>query len=68
MHTPVLVKHSKHFSLKDSLAIGVGRTQRDFEPMRPAGGRFASATTLSCGSKADAYRAFVEGELDVPRF
>jgi hypothetical protein len=30
----VLAKHSKHFSLQDSLAIGVDRMQRNFEPMR----------------------------------
>jgi len=32
--TPVLAKHSKHFSLQDSLAVGVDRRQRSFEPMR----------------------------------
>ena len=32
--TPVLAKHSKNFSLEDSLAIGVDRVQRNFEPMR----------------------------------
>jgi hypothetical protein len=32
--TPVLAKHSKNFSLQDSLAIGVDRMQRNFEPMR----------------------------------
>jgi hypothetical protein len=32
--TPVFGKHSKNFSLQDSLAIGVDRMQRDFEPMR----------------------------------
>ena len=34
MFTPVLAKHSKSFSLVDSLAIGVDRMQRNFEPMR----------------------------------
>ncbi len=32
--TPVLAKHSKSFSLVDSLAIGVDRMQRNFEPIR----------------------------------
>src|SRR2546426_2676529 len=32
--TPVLAKHSKNFSIPDSLAIGVDRMQRNFEPMR----------------------------------
>ena len=30
----VLAKHSKHFSLEDSLSVGVDRMQRNFEPMR----------------------------------
>ena len=32
--TPVLAKHSKHFSLVDALSVGVDRMQRHFEPMR----------------------------------
>ncbi len=30
----VLAKHSKHFSLEDSLAIGVNRMQRNFGPLK----------------------------------
>jgi hypothetical protein len=33
-YTAVLAKHSKNWSLEDSLAIGVDRMQRNFEPMR----------------------------------
>jgi hypothetical protein len=32
--TPVLAKHSKNFSIVDSLAIGVDRIQRNFDPLR----------------------------------
>ena len=32
--TPVLAKHSKRFSLIDSLAIGVDRIQRNFDPLQ----------------------------------
>jgi hypothetical protein len=32
-YTPVLAKHSKHFSLEDSLAIGVDRMQ-NFGPLK----------------------------------
>ena len=32
--TPVLAKHSKSFSLIDCISVGVGRIQRNFEPMR----------------------------------
>jgi hypothetical protein len=34
LYTPVLAKHSKHFSLEDSLAIGVDRVQRNFGPLK----------------------------------
>jgi hypothetical protein len=36
--TPVLAKHSKSFSLIDCISAGVDRMQRNFEPMRRAGG------------------------------
>jgi hypothetical protein len=32
--TPVLAKHTKNLSLVDILAVGVGRMQRNFAPMR----------------------------------
>jgi hypothetical protein len=32
--SPVLAKHSKNFSLEDSLSIGVDRMQRNIEPVR----------------------------------
>src|SRR5436309_12879973 len=32
--TPVLAKHTKHFSLIDAMSVGVDRMQRNFEPMR----------------------------------
>ena len=34
VYTPVLAKHSKNFSLEDSLAIGVDRMQRNFGPLK----------------------------------
>ena len=33
-YTPVLAKHSKHFSLEDSLAVGVDRMQRNLGPLQ----------------------------------
>jgi len=32
--TPVLAKHTKSFNLIDTLAVGVDRIQRSFDPMR----------------------------------
>ena len=34
MFTPVLAKHTRSFSLIDSLAVGVERIQRNFELMQ----------------------------------
>ncbi len=58
--TPVLAKHSKHFSLIDAVSIGVDRMQRNFEPQRSR--QIADET-----AKLIIYRAFIEGELAVPR-
>jgi hypothetical protein len=32
--SPVLARHSKSFSLVSAISVGVGRMQRNFEPMR----------------------------------
>jgi hypothetical protein len=65
--TPVLAKHTKHLSLVDVLSIGIDRIQRNFEPMRKQveawkGTRLPDETT-----KLVIYRAFVQGDLDVPK-
>jgi hypothetical protein len=67
LFTPVLAKHTKHLSLVDILAVKVDRMQRNFEPMRKQveawkGTRFPDET-----AKLVVYRAFVEGEWDVPK-
>ena len=43
VYTPVLAKHSKHFYLEDSLAIGVDRMQRNFGASEAAGRGMAGA-------------------------
>jgi len=65
--TPVLAKHSKHFSLQDSLAVGVDRMQRSFEPMRRQVEDWREQQLATATAKLVIYRAFVEGELDAPR-
>jgi hypothetical protein len=62
--TPVLVKHSKSFSLVDAISIGVDRMQRNFEPMRNQldfwrQSELADVTII--------YYAFIQSELEVPR-
>jgi hypothetical protein len=65
--TPVLAKHSKSFSLLDSISIGVDRMQRNFEAMREQveGWRRTELSTVS--AKLMIYEAFIESELEVPK-
>jgi hypothetical protein len=66
-YSPVLAKHSKHFSLEDSLSIGVDRMQHNFEPMRWQVETWRAQQLSTAAAKLTIYRAFVEGELDVPK-
>lgn len=65
-YTPVLAKHSKRFSLEDALSVGVDRMQRNFEPMRQQVESWR-AQQLSSEAAKTTYRAFIEGDLEVPR-
>ena len=67
MFTPVLAKHSKNFSLEDSLSIGVDRMQRNFEPMRRQVELWREQQLSASAAKLIIYRAFVEGDLEAPR-
>jgi Domain of unknown function (DUF932) len=65
--TPVLAKHSKHFSLVDVLSIGIDRIQRNFEPMKKQVEAWKGTRVSDESAKLVIYRAFVQGELDVPK-
>ena len=65
--TPVLAKHSKHLNLVDILAVGVDRMQRNFDPMRKQVDAWKGTRLADESAKLVIYRAFVEGELDVPK-
>jgi len=65
--TPVLAKHTKNLSLVDILAVGVDRMQRNFEPMRKQVEAWKATRLADESAKLVIYRAFVEGELDVPK-
>jgi Domain of unknown function (DUF932) len=65
--TPVLAKHSKNFSLQDSLAIGVDRMQRNFEPMRRQTEQWRQQQLSPASAKLIIYRAFIEGDLQAPK-
>ena len=65
--TPVLAKHTKHLSLVDVLSIGIDRIQRNFEPMKKQVKAWKATRIPDEAAKLVIYRAFVEGELDVPK-
>src|SRR5258707_15866928 len=65
--TPVLAKHSKSFNLVDTLAVGVDRIQRNFEPMQRQVVSWRRTQISDERAKLILYSAFVEGELDAPR-
>jgi len=63
----VLAKHTKHLSLVDVLSIGIDRIQRNFEPMKKQVEAWKGTRIPDESAKLVIYRAFVEGELDVPK-
>ena len=65
--TPVLAKHTKSFNLIDTLAVGVDRIQRSFEPMRRQVETWREAQIDDDQAKLILYRAFIDGELDAPK-
>jgi hypothetical protein len=65
--TPVLAKHTKHLSLVDVLSIGIDRIRRNFEPMKKQVEAWKATRVAGEAAKLVIYRAFVEGELDVPK-
>jgi hypothetical protein len=67
VYTPVLAKHSKHFSLEDALLIGVDRMQRNFDPMRQQVDRWRVQQLSGEMARLTIYRAFIEGALEVPK-
>jgi hypothetical protein len=66
-YSPVLAKHSKNFSLEDSLSIGVDRMQRNFEPMLRQVKAWRAQQLSTAAAKLTIYRAFIEGDLEIPK-
>ena len=63
----MLAKHSKNFSVLDSLAIGVDRIQRNFEPLQRQVETWRLSQVSDEAAKLFIYQAFIEGELEIPR-
>jgi hypothetical protein len=60
----VLAKHSKNFSLVDSLSVGVDRMQRNFEPMRRQVESWRAQQLSPAAAKLTIYRTFIEGDKE----
>lgn len=65
--SPVLAKHSKNFSLLDSLVIGVDRIQRNFAPLQERVEAWRGMQITDDLAKLTIYSAFIEGELEIPK-
>jgi len=65
--TPVLAKHSKHFVLADAIDIGLGRMQRNFDPMRKQIEGWRQSQLTDEQAKLVIYRAFIEGDFEAPK-
>src|SRR6516225_9182107 len=63
----VLAKHSKHFSLEDSMAIGVDRMQRNFGPMKQQVEEWQGMQLSTAAAKLLIYEAFIEEESGFPK-
>jgi hypothetical protein len=66
-YTPVLAKHSKHFLLEDSLAVGVDRMQRNFGPLKQQVEQWQSMQLSDASAKLLIYQAFIEDETGFPK-
>ena len=65
--TPVLAKHTKHFSLIDAMSVGVDRMQRNFDPMRQQIALWKENLMPDDQAKLVIYQAFVEDALEAPK-
>ena len=65
--TPVLAKHTKSFNLIGTLAVGVDRIQRNFEPLQRQVELWRKTQVTDERAKLIFYNAFIDGALDAPR-
>ena len=63
----VLAKHSKHFSLEDSLSIGVDRMQRNFGALKNQVEEWQAMQLSTAAAKLLTYQAFIEEETGFPK-
>jgi Domain of unknown function (DUF932) len=65
--TPVLAKHSKHFVLADAIDIGLGRMQRNFQPMQKQVEGWRQHQLTDGQAKNIIYDAFLSDDVSLPR-
>jgi hypothetical protein len=65
--SPVLAKHSNHFSLQNAISIGVDQMQRSFKPMVESVELWRASQISDVTAKLIIYEAFIEGGLEIPR-
>ena len=63
----MLAKHTKSFNLIDTLAVGVDRIQRNFEPLQRQVEVWRKTHVTDERAKLIFYSAFIDGGLDAPR-
>ena len=63
----MLAKHSKSFSLLDSISVGVDRMQRNFEPMHKQVEGWQTKEVTDVTVKVVIYEPFMEGKLEAPK-
>jgi len=66
-YSPVLAKHTKKFSILNAMSVGVDEMMRSFKPMVEAVDRWRDSQLTDVAARLFIYRAFIEGELEVPR-
>jgi len=64
--TPVLAKHTKSFNLTDTLSVGVGRIQRNFEPLQLQIETWRKTQITDDTAKLILYSAFIDGKQEAP--
>ncbi len=61
---PLTAKHPKSVSLVRTIAVGVHRMQRNFEPMRKQVETWRQTELSNVTAKMIIYQTFIEGDLD----
>ena len=63
----VLAKHTKSFSLKNSISIGIDEAQRGFEPMQRRVEAWQGLQLTDDQARLTIFKAFIEDQLDAPK-